>query len=301
MPWKNGEIPLKELHVFNTGRTIHNVNGKKYVEDWVQATTPGTYQKHLALVALAKRNRGRTLQASPGFSFYRPLAAQDFARFLFGNGAARRGTSSHGGWWEGRETMAIDYHNWSEVYGGDRAAWYADVRAVGLTPGMISPARGYPDEPWHVIDLEPRRAVPAGGGATSFNPAPATLPEEEEMSEIISSSAGQSLMSGSLVVSFPSPADVTAALKAGLRVVEVSAAMHESIIAAANASKPTPIVLVYGDPNGSVYTWDGDGALDPVYDPSTLDRLKSLPGVVVQTWSSEEIRLRNANKSPLTS
>lgn len=182
--YPNGKIPMDVLHQFNSGRTVHTINGRQVIEDWVWALTPGTYQKHLALVALAKRNTGRTLTPSAGYSCYRPYAAQVFARSLYGNGAAWPGTSSHGGWWESRDTMAIDYHNWSSVYNGDRGKFYADVRAVGLTPGMISTGRGYPDEPWHVIDFDPWRAVPAGGGSTPF-PLPEQGQEEPKVDEDI--------------------------------------------------------------------------------------------------------------------
>lgn len=182
--YPNGQIPDSVLHRFNSGRTVHWKDGRQIVEDWFWALTPGTYQKHLALVALAKRNTGRNLQLSAGFSCYRNLYGQAIARTLHGNGAARVGTSSHGGVWEGRDTLAMDYHNWSSVYGGSRARWYADVRAVGLTPGMIEPSRGYPDEPWHVIDFDPWRAVPAGGGATPFpfpKPEPEPARKDEDM------------------------------------------------------------------------------------------------------------------------
>jgi hypothetical protein len=120
------------------------------------------------LVARAKARTGRTLEPGDGWSTYRPYAAQVIARRIHGIYAATPGTSSHGGFWEGRETLAIDYSNWSWVYGGDRAAFYDDCRAVGLTPGMIEPRRGYPEEPWHVIDMNPRSGAPASSNATPF-------------------------------------------------------------------------------------------------------------------------------------
>jgi hypothetical protein len=181
MAYRNGFWPESALIIFNRGTTVHPGGA---VEKWYWGLTPGTYQKHLALVALAKRNTGRNLQPSAGFSCYRPYAAQVFARKLYGNGAAQPGTSSHGGFWEGQETLAIDYHNWASVYDGNRARWYADVRAVGLEPGLISPQRGYPDEPWHVIDKEPRRAVPAGGGAQPFPGTETPTNQEDEMRTI---------------------------------------------------------------------------------------------------------------------
>src|SRR5690606_6789363 len=62
-----------------------------------------------------------------------------------------------------------------------RAAFFEDCRAVGLSPHLISPQRGYPDEPWHVVDLDPWGPIPASNGAIPF-PIPLPEPEEEDMS-----------------------------------------------------------------------------------------------------------------------
>lgn len=159
MSYRNGEIPESALVIFKRG---HNSRDG----DFYWGLPPATYLKHLALVARALKRTGRTLSPSDGWSTYRPVAAQIAARKRYGTGAAVPGTSSHGGFWEGRDTAAIDYGNWAAVYakfrGRAREEFYADCRAVGLTPGMISKARGYPDEPWHVIDLDPWAAVPEG-------------------------------------------------------------------------------------------------------------------------------------------
>lgn len=174
MAWKNGEIDERELVIFKRGK--NRVDG-----DWFHGLTPGTYARHLELVRIAKNRTGRALEISEGFGAYRPVAAQIRARELYGNGAAVPRTSSHGGFWEGRETMAVDYGNWSWVYEkhGGRQAFYSDCRKAGLTPGMIEPSRGYPDEPWHVIDLNPR-SMPSFAGKEAV-PTPAnTVPSEEE-------------------------------------------------------------------------------------------------------------------------
>lgn len=165
--YSNGYIPGSLLVTFNVGYST----GEGL---WKHQLSPGTYSKHLALVKLARKNTGRTLALSAGWSGYRPYSAQVYAQQRYGRGAATPGTSSHGGFWERRQTLAIDYGNWAYVYGGDRAAFYRDVRAVGLVPGLISVPRGYPDEPWHVVDLDPWAAVPAGSGS-------AFVPEEDDM------------------------------------------------------------------------------------------------------------------------
>lgn len=176
--YSNGYIPDSSLVTFNVGYSP----GEGY---WKHQLSPGTYAKHVALVNLARRNTGRTLALSAGWSGYRPYSAQVYARGRYGNGAATPGTSSHGGFWERQQTMAIDYGNWSYVYNGDRAAFYRDVRAVGLEPGLISPQRGYPDEPWHVVDKQPwaAGAATSAGGSTSVpaKPEPEPVWEDDNM------------------------------------------------------------------------------------------------------------------------
>jgi hypothetical protein len=171
--YSNGYIPDDLLVTFAEG--ANTVDGS-----WKHQLSPGTYAKHLALV---KRSPGGRLQVSPGWGAYRPYSAQIVARRIYGNGAAVPGTSSHGGFWEGRQTLAIDYHNWGSVYGWDQVRFFADCRAVGLTPGMIMRSRGYPDEPWHVIDLDPWAPAPAGLNVGVFNPQ--ITSEEDEMNVVL--------------------------------------------------------------------------------------------------------------------
>jgi hypothetical protein len=157
--YSNGYIPESLLVTFAEG--ANTVDGT-----WKHQLSAATYARHLALVKRAKERTGRTLKITEGWGAYRPYSSQVVARRIYGNGAAYPGTSSHGGFWEGRQTLAMDYGNWSAVYGGDQGTWFADCRAVGLTPGMIMRSRGYPDEPWHVIDLDPWGAVPAFAGVS---------------------------------------------------------------------------------------------------------------------------------------
>lgn len=168
--YSNGHIPESLLVTFATGWNAAEGT-------WKHQLSPGTYAKWLALVALAKKNRGRTLEITEGWGAYRPFSIQQQARRMYGTGAAWPGTSSHGGFWEGQQTLAIDVGNWGSVYGWDRGAFYQDVRACGLTPGLISPGRGYPDEPWHVVDLAPWAPAPA---PTKTPTAPVVVEEEEE-------------------------------------------------------------------------------------------------------------------------
>lgn len=171
--YPNGLVPQDVLITFDSG----------WLPDegtWYHQLPPGTYAKHLTMVALAQRNRGRTLQISEGWGAYRPLHIQVFARERMGQWAAVPGTSSHGMFWEGVECAAIDYSNWGYVYDWDRGAFYADARAAGFEPGLISEGRGYPDEPWHVVDRRPWAAgMASGGGAVPFAP----IIEEDEMKE----------------------------------------------------------------------------------------------------------------------
>lgn len=154
--YNNGYISYSDLTTFARG---HNSTDG----DWDHSLSPATYARHLELVRIAKARTGRDLAISSGWSAYRPYQAQVLARKIHGNGAATPGTSSHGGFWEGKQTLAMDYGNWAWVYQnhGGQNQFFADARAAGLTPGMIMRSRGYPDEPWHVIDLNPWSGVPA--------------------------------------------------------------------------------------------------------------------------------------------
>lgn len=169
--YTNGRIPSSLLVVFRTGR--NTTDGY-----WEHAFSPATLARHQALVKLAKKHTGRDLALGDGWSAYRPYEQQIRAKQIHGIYAATPGTSSHGGTFEGQQTLAGDYHNWSWVYEkfgtNKRAAWYADCRAVGLTPGLIEPRRGYPDEPWHVVDENPW-VMPSYASTTS-TPFPTTTP-----------------------------------------------------------------------------------------------------------------------------
>lgn len=170
--YKNGRVPADLLVTFASGWLPGEGT-------WYHQLPPATYAKHLALVALAKRNTGRTLKISEGWGAYRPYNVQVYAKSIHGIYAASPGTSSHGMYWEGQQCAAIDYGNWSYVYNGNREAFYRDVRAVGMEPGLISVPRGYPDEPWHVVDKNPWAAGGAvAGGATGGTVAPETKRED---------------------------------------------------------------------------------------------------------------------------
>lgn len=178
--YRNGRVPDHLLVTFASGWLPAEGT-------WKHQLPPATYRKHLALVALAKRNTGRTLKISEGWGAYRPYAIQVYAKKVHGIWAATPGTSSHGMFWEGRQCAAIDYGNWGHVYAWNRDAFYRDVRAVGLVPGLISPGRGYPDEPWHVVDRDPWAAVPSGGVSVPgvSNPKPVPVVDDFEEDDIM--------------------------------------------------------------------------------------------------------------------
>lgn len=154
---KNGYLPA---HLFITLASGTDSDGY-----WEHQLTPTTYRKFMMLRARALARTGRMLELSSGWSGYRPIEPQRAYWARYGYGAAYPGTSSHGGVWEGQDTLAMDIGNWAWVYANfnnPREEFYKDARAAGLEPGLIHPSRGnnYPDEPWHVIDLDPWAVVP---------------------------------------------------------------------------------------------------------------------------------------------
>lgn len=165
--YSNGRLPRSALVAFGSG---HDKDGRFY--EWL--LPPATYRKHLALVDLGRQRSGKTLRPSVGYSCYRPLDEQHYARRVHGIYAADPGKSSHGGDWAGPPTgwrlvdaSAIDYSNYVEVFGSE-SAFFAACRQVGLLPQGIWPP-AFPREAWHVIDLDPYAAVPAFDNSNPFN------------------------------------------------------------------------------------------------------------------------------------
>lgn len=200
MVWKNGYIDERELVIFKRGKN-------KTDGDWYHGLTPATYARHLELVRIAKERTGRTLEISEGWGAYRPYWAQVIAQKVYGIGAADPGTSSHGGYWERKETMAMDYSNWSWVYGGNRAVFYEDVRKAGLVPGQIEPRRGYPDEPWHVIDVNPRVLPSFAGSVSPINPIQKDgfeMAELADLERIVRNVNNESRLNDRFIISYAS-------------------------------------------------------------------------------------------------
>lgn len=165
--YSNGYIPASALVSFGSG---YDKDGRFY--EWL--LPPRTYVKHLALVDVGRQISGRTLRPSAGYSCYRPMHEQHYARQVHGIYAADPGKSSHGGDWSGPPTSwklvdaaAIDYSNYIEVFGSEEA-FFAACRSVGLVPQGIWPP-AFPREAWHVIDMDnPYGPLPAGHNVTNF-------------------------------------------------------------------------------------------------------------------------------------
>lgn len=136
--------------------------------------TPATAQRLKNLIADVKANEGVTLRVTGGPNIYRNLKWQNFYwDVLPFPQAARPGTSSHGGEYQGRDAMAADIDNWAEI-GKDK--FYRYARKHGFTPGIFS------WEPWHIVDFNPwvMPEVSGGGSDGSAKPKPPITPEEQE-------------------------------------------------------------------------------------------------------------------------
>lgn len=149
--YRNGEVPDGVLIEIGAGR---DENG-----EWRHLLPRSTARKVARLIKLGEERRKRTLTITPGYNCYRPRPWQVLARSQACdrgrcNDAAVPGSSSHGGEYQGRDSIAIDFANWLWVW-GSREAFYAACREVGLTPGVFD------WEPWHVCDFDdPFREIP---------------------------------------------------------------------------------------------------------------------------------------------
>lgn len=143
--YPNGQWPLSVTVSLGSG-----TNSDGY---WEHRATVSTAQKWKNLVSEAKSLTGVTLTITPGWNVYRPLGAQKTAYANSAAGmAAYPGTSSHGGSYEGKDSLAIDVSNWGLI---GKDTFFALARKHGFTPGVFS------NEPWHIIDNDPWGAVPA--------------------------------------------------------------------------------------------------------------------------------------------
>ena len=155
--YPNGRIPKD---------TLVHLGGDHYL-------TQATALKWEALVNLVKRRHNVTLRITPGPNAYRDYAGQVEAKRKATEAgrpmdAATPGTSSHGGEYQGRDSMAIDVYNWGAI---GRAAFYTAARESGFEPGYFS------WEPWHIIDWEPYKVIP--------QPEPEPQPKQIEEDEML--------------------------------------------------------------------------------------------------------------------
>lgn len=162
--YSNGYIPASALTKIDSGLDRYgyyeHVGSPHIIWLWRQTQ------------AYALRKWGKKPLIRSGWNIYRPYDVQKAARdraCAAGNcaAAAYPGTSSHGGTWisvkytgnRRVDALAIDVDenglSWAQV-------WEA-ARAAGFLCGAITTAVAGIEEPWHIIDLDPWGAVPAGG------------------------------------------------------------------------------------------------------------------------------------------
>lgn len=154
--YANGQIPRDLLVSIGEGT---DDNGA-----WEFLGSPGIIARYFEAKDYALRKWGKTFGIRTGWNIYRPLQIQKEARTracLQGNclGAASAGSSSHGGSWNGADALAIDIDprelSWAQVWEACRAAGFLCGAITQQTSGIVG------GEPWHVIDQDPWRAVPA--------------------------------------------------------------------------------------------------------------------------------------------
>ncbi|MBS0231734.1 MAG: peptidoglycan-binding protein [Proteobacteria bacterium] len=166
MAYPNGEIP--ESLLVRRGPTIEGGDA---------LLMPGTAVKFDRLTELGQARHGWTPRISGPDDAYRRLSVQVDYKNRYGPDAATPGTSSHGGWFQGRESGALDIGNYEEI---GKAAFYALAREAGFVVDFFA------WEPWHIIDYSPWD-VPTSD-------TPLTLSEEDTMIRIQSPGRGIALV-----------------------------------------------------------------------------------------------------------
>lgn len=256
----------------------------------------GTAARWRELLRLGLEKYGVRIEVTPGWNGYRPLDVQRRYRAELGIMAAVPGYSSHGLTYQGRDCAAVDVNNWRALAPwSESLAWSRFValcRLVGFTVDFVSPR-----ELWHIGDFDPFN-VPAFA-AIVINPETTVKPdpeEDEDMATIISSSMGQSLAVGGVIVSFGHPDEVRATKStagAPVQIVETAAPVHARVLEAfarRNAADPSEILplVVYADGgDGTVYIFE-DGVIRYLTDPNVLNDLITR-GAMSVTWPQHEI------------
>lgn len=167
--YPNGKIPLDKL--------IH-LGGEHYLP-------AGTAARWNWIVQSAKSKYGVTLRITPGPNAYRWYSAQEDAKkAACARGrcqdAATPGYSSHGGTYNGQESMAIDVDNWRDLAPGNYALAWSRFEALCRLAGFRVLLFSW--EPWHIVDFNNVWVVPgfASGGTSKPTPTPTPLSEEED-------------------------------------------------------------------------------------------------------------------------
>lgn len=155
--YPNGEYPESLFLCIGEGS-----NDEDGANPWKHLITAGTLEKWRSLQGVALKNTGVLLQITPGWNAYRPYRVQRIYRDKWGLGAAYPGESSHGMNWQtngrGIVCLALDVGNWGYAYDWNSEAFFRDARAAGFVADLIKRPE-FPDEPWHIIDMEPWREV----------------------------------------------------------------------------------------------------------------------------------------------
>lgn len=149
--YRNGYVPDSELVWFDGG-TEKFRSTRKVIAAWN------------ALVADVKKTHGVTLVITPGPNAYRDYAQQVAMKTkytLLGkpNRAAMPGTSSHGGNYKGRDSMAIDVNNWAAI---GKTEFFRMARKHGFATDQV-----IPQETWHIVMYDPFGPVPSTESSSS--------------------------------------------------------------------------------------------------------------------------------------
>lgn len=244
--------------------------------DYLEATAASNFLRMRADLHAAT---GVWINPAPGSSAYRPVSIQEqfyaaYQAYLNGGPYAavaavpttRGGQGSNHGW--ARAVDITGYENSPEAWAWllAHAAEYGYSWATGKASG----------ERWHWESLTPPGTVSAASGTAvklpTKDPQPSTL-LEDEMPYILSSDAGQTLITGDHAIGFATPDEVQTTSGSGVPTVAVSPRMHNAILGELGKKTGLPIVVsVTGD--STIYTLAGD-KLVPLSSIATVQELQN--------------------------
>lgn len=161
--------------------------------------------------------------------------------------------------------------------------WTGEALWQNTSKGSIPGIPGYVD-----LDVDLSSVTVASSGATTIPTHTSTL-LEDDMPYILSSDAGQTLITGDHAIGFAGPSEVQTTMSSGVPTVAVSKRMHNAILAELSKKTGLPVIVgVTGD--STIYALAGE-KLVPLSSIATVQSIENQGAPQITITAVERDRL----------